>query len=58
MNCIAGSDVLFSHSRFFLNFNQVLEKMLESPEWKHFGAVLDGEERDNLNNAWHRLRGL
>ncbi|KAJ7347904.1 HAD-like domain-containing protein [Mycena albidolilacea] len=35
----------------------VLEKMLESPEWKFFGAVLDGEERDNLNNAWHRLRG-
>ncbi|KAJ6551863.1 haloacid dehalogenase [Mycena capillaripes] len=35
----------------------ILEKMLQSPEWKHFGAVVNEEERENLNNAWHRLRG-
>ncbi|KAF8217976.1 HAD-like domain-containing protein [Mycena galopus ATCC 62051] len=35
----------------------ILEKTLESPEWNHFGAVLDQEEREKLNNAWHRLRG-
>ncbi|KAF7378055.1 Haloacid type II [Mycena sanguinolenta] len=36
---------------------EVLEKMLQSPEWKHLGAVLNAEEREKLNHAWHRLRG-
>ncbi|KAF7368749.1 Haloacid type II [Mycena venus] len=36
---------------------EILEKILQSSEWKHFGAVLDEEQRENLNNAWHRLRG-
>ncbi|KAJ7240377.1 haloacid dehalogenase [Mycena haematopus] len=36
---------------------EILERMLQSPEWKHFGAVLNSEEREKLNDAWHRLRG-
>ncbi|KAJ7653073.1 HAD-like domain-containing protein [Mycena polygramma] len=35
----------------------VLEHILQSPEWKHFGAVLNEEEREHLNNVWHRLHG-
>ncbi|KAJ7732691.1 HAD-like domain-containing protein [Mycena metata] len=35
----------------------ILDKTLQSPEWEHFGKVLDEEERKNLNNAWHRLKG-
>ncbi|KAJ7171179.1 HAD-like domain-containing protein [Mycena filopes] len=35
----------------------ILDKTLESPDWEHFGKVLNEEERKNLNNAWHRLRG-
>ncbi|KAJ7851470.1 HAD-like domain-containing protein [Mycena leptocephala] len=35
----------------------ILEKMLQSQEWKHFGAVLNNAEREELNNAWHRLSG-
>ncbi|KAJ7202086.1 HAD-like domain-containing protein [Mycena pura] len=36
---------------------EILEHMLQSPEWKHFGALLGEWERTTLNNAWHRLHG-
>jgi len=35
----------------------ILEKILRSPEWTEFGTLLDTEERDRINNAWHRLHG-
>ncbi|KAJ6590875.1 HAD-like domain-containing protein [Mycena sp. CBHHK59/15] len=34
-----------------------MERILNSPEWKHLGAVFDEKERENLNSAWHRLNG-
>ncbi|KAJ7457261.1 haloacid dehalogenase [Mycena galericulata] len=37
---------------------EILEDLLESPQWKHLGAVLDKDERTKLNSAWHRLHGL
>ncbi|KAJ6480259.1 haloacid dehalogenase [Mycena sanguinolenta] len=36
---------------------EVLEKMLHSSDWEHFGAVLNAEEREKLNHTWHHLRG-
>ncbi|KAJ7708252.1 haloacid dehalogenase [Mycena rosella] len=36
---------------------EILETMLHSPEWSHFGALLNKEEREKLNSAWHRLHG-
>ncbi|KAJ6531370.1 HAD-like domain-containing protein [Mycena vulgaris] len=36
---------------------EILEDMLRSPEWSHFGAQLDKDERGRLNTAWHRLHG-
>ncbi|KAJ7252443.1 HAD-like domain-containing protein, partial [Mycena rebaudengoi] len=31
--------------------------LLQSSEWKAFGEFLSKDERDKLNNAWHRLDG-
>ncbi|KAJ7251447.1 haloacid dehalogenase, partial [Mycena rebaudengoi] len=36
----------------------ILETMLQSSEWKAFGEFLGKDERDKLNNAWHRLDGM
>ncbi|KAJ7763148.1 HAD-like domain-containing protein [Mycena maculata] len=36
---------------------EILENMLQSPEWKHFGALLNKAERERLNSGWHRLHG-
>ncbi|KAJ7075934.1 haloacid dehalogenase [Mycena belliarum] len=36
---------------------EILETMLQSPEWSHFGALLDKDERYKLNTAWHHLHG-
>jgi hypothetical protein len=37
--------------------NQILEDILQTSEWKHFGDALNTDERDKLNNSWHRLDG-
>jgi HAD superfamily hydrolase (TIGR01493 family) len=34
-----------------------LDKMLASPEWASVGEKWSKEERDDLNLAWHRLKG-
>ncbi|KAJ7252450.1 HAD-like domain-containing protein [Mycena rebaudengoi] len=39
------------------HLQQILEKMLQSSEWKAFGEFLSKDERDKLNSAWHRLDG-
>ncbi|KAJ7435539.1 hypothetical protein B0H11DRAFT_1886844 [Mycena galericulata] len=36
---------------------EILDDMLRSEEWKHFGAALDPDARAYLNLAWHRLHG-
>ncbi|KAJ7456013.1 haloacid dehalogenase [Mycena galericulata] len=36
---------------------EILDDMLHSEEWKHFGAALDPDARGHLNLAWHRLNG-
>ncbi|KAJ6590876.1 haloacid dehalogenase [Mycena sp. CBHHK59/15] len=36
---------------------EILENMLQSSGWNHFGNKLSKEERDTLNDAWHRLNG-
>jgi hypothetical protein len=42
----------------YLHLQQILETMLQSSEWKAFGEFLSKDERDKLNNAWHRLDGI
>ncbi|KAJ7111163.1 haloacid dehalogenase [Mycena crocata] len=36
---------------------EILENILSSTEWKHFGALLNENERKALNNVWHHLQG-
>ncbi|KAJ7143802.1 haloacid dehalogenase [Mycena epipterygia] len=36
---------------------EILDHMLQSSEWKHFGALLNEEEREILTTSWHRLHG-
>ncbi|KAJ7456012.1 haloacid dehalogenase [Mycena galericulata] len=36
---------------------EILDDILRSDEWKHFGAALDPDARAHLNLAWHRLNG-
>ncbi|KAF7358006.1 Haloacid type II [Mycena venus] len=36
---------------------EILENILDTPEWKPFGDKLTKEARDELNLVWHRLDG-
>ncbi|KAJ7023172.1 haloacid dehalogenase [Mycena alexandri] len=36
---------------------EILESILEMPQWKAFGEKLTKSARDNLNLVWHRLDG-
>ncbi|KAJ7239159.1 haloacid dehalogenase [Mycena haematopus] len=37
---------------------EILQNMLDAPQWKLFGDKLTNEARDELNLIWHRLDGL
>jgi len=36
---------------------EILDGMLKSDEWSHLGALWDESTREELNLAWHRLKG-
>ncbi|KAF7376880.1 Haloacid type II [Mycena sanguinolenta] len=36
---------------------EILQNMLDTPEWKSFGDKLTNEARDELNLIWHKLDG-
>ncbi|KAF8207904.1 HAD-like domain-containing protein [Mycena galopus ATCC 62051] len=36
---------------------EILENVLNTPQWKPFGDKLTSEARDDLNLIWHRLEG-